>query len=96
MVAWTYGSGKDYTGSNIVGNHAYTVLGWSTFNNKNYIILRNPWGVTEPNGLNSYQGLVSFFDGSFWRPINMIGNDGVFALEINAFKIYFEGLGVAK
>lgn len=96
MVAWTYGSGKDYTGSNIVGNHAYTVLGWSTFNNKNYIILRNPWGVTEPNGLNSYQGLISFFDGSFWRPINMIGNDGVFALEINAFKNYFEGMGVAK
>jgi hypothetical protein len=96
MVAWTYGSGKDYTGSNIVGNHAYTVLGWSTFNNKNYIILRNPWGVTEPNGLNSYQGLISFFDGSFWRPINMIGNDGVFALEINAFKYYFAALGVAK
>lgn len=96
MVAWTYGSGKDYSGSNIVGNHAYTVLGWSTFNGKNYIILRNPWGVTEPNGLNSYQGLISFFDGSFWRPINMIGNDGVFALEISAFKNYFEALGVAK
>lgn len=96
MVAWTYGSGKDYTGSNIVGNHAYTVLGWSTFNNKNYIILRNPWGVTEPNGLNSYQGLISFFDGSFWRPINVIGNDGVFALEINSFQYYFAALGVAK
>lgn len=96
MVAWTHGSGKDYSGSNIVGNHAYTILGWSTFNNKNYIILRNPWGVTEPNGLNSYQGLVSFFDGSFWRPINMIGNDGVFALEINSFKTYFAGMGVAK
>lgn len=96
MVAWTYGSGKDYTGSNIVGNHAYTVLGWSTFNNKNYIILRNPWGVTEPNGLNSYQGLISFFDGSFWRSINMIGNDGVFALEINSFQYYFAALGVAK
>ncbi|MCW3160613.1 C2 family cysteine protease [Chryseobacterium oryctis] len=96
MVAWTYGSGRDYSGSNIVGNHAYTILGWSTFNNKNYIILRNPWGVTEPNGLNSYQGLISFFDGSFWRPINMIGNDGVFALEINSFKYYFAGMGVAK
>lgn len=96
MVAWTYGSGKDYSGSNIVGNHAYTVLGWSTFNGKNYIILRNPWGVTEPNGLNSYQGLISFFDGSFWRPINMIGNDGVFALEVNAFQYYFAALAVTK
>ena len=95
MVAWTYGSGN-YSGSNIVANHAYTILGWALVNNKSYIILRNPWGVTEPNGLNSYQGLISFFDNSFWRPINMIGNDGVFALEINAFKTYFEGMGVAK
>jgi hypothetical protein len=95
MVAWTYGSG-DYSGSNIVANHAYTILGWALINNKSYIILRNPWGVTEPNGLNSYQGLISFFDNSFWRPINMIGNDGVFALEINAFKYYFAGMGVAK
>lgn len=95
MVAWTYGSG-DYSGSNIVANHAYTILGWAFVNNKSYIILRNPWGVTEPNGLNSYQGLISFFDNSFWRPINMIGNDGVFALEINAFKYYFAGMGVAK
>ncbi|KQT22428.1 hypothetical protein ASG31_03650 [Chryseobacterium sp. Leaf404] len=95
MVAWTYGSG-DYSGSNIVANHAYTILGWAFVNNKSYIILRNPWGVTEPNGLNSYQGLISFFDSSFWRPINMIGNDGVFALEINAFKYYFAGMGVAK
>lgn len=95
MVAWTYGSGN-YSGSNIVANHAYTVLGWTYVNNKKYIILRNPWGVTEPNGINSYQGIVSFFDESFWRPINMIGNDGVFALEISAFKYYFAGLGVAK
>ena len=95
MVAWTYGSGS-YSGSNIVANHAYTILGWAFINNKSYIILRNPWGVTEPNGLNSYQGLISFFDSSFWRPINMIGNDGVFALEINAFKYYFAGMGVAK
>lgn len=95
MVAWTYGSGN-YSGSNIVANHAYTILGWAFVNNKSYIILRNPWGVTEPNGLNSYQGLISFFDNSFWRPINMIGNDGVFALEINAFKYYFAGMGVAK
>lgn len=96
MVAWTYGSGRDYSGSNIVGNHAYTILGWATFNNKNYIVLRNPWGRTENNGLNSYQGLISFFDNSFWRPIDMIGDDGVFALEATSFKYYFQGMGVAK
>lgn len=95
MVAWTYGSGI-YSGSNIVGNHAYTVLGWAYRNGKKYIILRNPWGVTEPAGVNSYQGVISFIDKSFWRPINFIGNDGVFALEADSFKYYFAGLGVAK
>ncbi len=96
MTAWTYGSSKDYTGTNVVGNHAYTVLGWAYKNGKKYIILRNPWGVTEPSGLNSYQGLLNIYDKSFWRPINTIGNDGVFALEANSFKTLFAGLGVAK
>lgn len=96
MTAWTYGSGPMYNGSNIAGNHAYTILGWAWKNSKHYIVLRNPWGQTEPAGLNTYQGLLSFFDRSFWRPINTIGNDGVFALEQSAFKYYFAGLGVAK
>ncbi|CZR66874.1 uncharacterized protein PAC_16775 [Phialocephala subalpina] len=96
MVAWTYGSGSQYSGSNIVANHAYTVLGWAFQGGKEYIVLRNPWGVTEPTGLNTYQGLLSFFDESFWRPINTIGNDGVFALEASAFKLYYAGIGGAK
>lgn len=96
MTAWTYGSGRNYTGTNIVGNHAYTVLGWAYKNSKKYIVLRNPWGYKEPSGLNTYQGLIYMYDKSFWRPLNMIGNDGVFALEANSFKYYFAGLGVAK
>ena len=97
MTAWTYGSGdKSYTGTNVVASHCYTILGVTFRNNKKYIVLRNPWGVTEPAGLNTYQGLVSFFDGSFWRPINTIGNDGVFALEADSFKTLFAGMGVAK
>lgn len=96
MTAWTYGSGRNYTGTNIVGNHAYTVLGWAYKNRKKYIVLRNPWGRTEPSGLNTYQGLLYFYDKSFWRPVNTIGNDGVFALEANSFKYYFAGIGVAK
>ncbi|KIW88807.1 uncharacterized protein Z519_10291 [Cladophialophora bantiana CBS 173.52] len=96
MTAWTYASGEMYRGSNIVGNHAYTVLGWTSQGGKQYIVLRNPWGVTEPTGMSTYPGLLSFFDTSFWRPINMLGNDGVFALEASAFKSYFAGLGVAK
>jgi len=96
MTAWTYGSNVNYSGTNVVGNHAYTILGWAFQNNKKYIVLRNPWGVTEPAGLNTYQGLLSFFDASFWRPITMIGNDGVFALEAGAFKNLFATIGVAK
>lgn len=97
MTAWTYGSGdKSYTGTNVVGSHCYTILGHTIRNNKKYIVIRNPWGHTEPAGLNTYQGLVSFFDGKFWRPINMIGNDGVFALEADSFKTLFAGMGVAK
>jgi hypothetical protein len=96
MTAWTYGSGKDYTGTNVVGNHAYTVLGWAFQNNKKFIVLRNPWGVTEPAGLNTYQGVLSFFDSSFWRPVTMVGNDGIFAIEANSFQNLFAGLGVAK
>ena len=97
MTAWTYGSGdKTYTGTNVVASHCYTVLGWAYKNHKKYIVLRNPWGRTEPAGFNTYQGLVSFFDGSFWRPINTIGNDGVFAIEANSFKNLFAGIGVAK
>ena len=97
MTAWTYGSGdKSYEGTNVVGSHCYTILGWTHKDNKDYIVLRNPWGRTEPSGLNTYQGLVSFFDGKFWRPINTIGNDGVFALEADSFKTLFAGMGVAK
>jgi Calpain family cysteine protease len=96
MTAWTYASGPQYTGSNIIANHAYTVLGWAWQNSKQYIVLRNPWGVTEPHGLNTYQGLLSFFDGSLWHPINTIPNDGIFALEASAFKYYYACLGVAK
>jgi hypothetical protein len=97
MTAWTYGSSdKTYTGTNVVASHCYTILGWSYIRGKRYIVLRNPWGVTEPAGLNTYQGLISFFDGSFWRPIQMTGNDGVFALETNSFKVLFAGIGVAK
>lgn len=96
MTAWTPASGPPFEGANIVANHCYTVLGWATRNGNNYIVLRNPWRIVEPSGLNTIQGVVTFFDQTFWRPINTIANDGIFALEMGAFKIFFAGLGVAK
>jgi hypothetical protein len=96
MTAWTYGSSDIYRGSNVVANHAYTILGWAGQGDKQYLVLRNPFGVTEPVGLNAYPGLLSFFDSSFWRPLEMVDKNGVFALEPSAFKEYFAGLGIAK
>lgn len=97
MTAWTYPTGTNlYTGANIAANHAYTVLGWAWQNSKQYIVLRNPWGIFEPTGVNTYQGLLTFFDKSFWRPISTIGDDGIFALEASAFKTYYACLGAAK
>jgi hypothetical protein len=96
MAAWTFSSGDQYNGSNIVANHAYTILGWAWNNGKQYIVLRNPWGFNEPSGLNTYQGMLIFFDSSFWHYINMVGDDGVFALETEFFKVYFAGLAVSK
>ncbi|KAL2867601.1 uncharacterized protein BJX67DRAFT_352659 [Aspergillus lucknowensis] len=96
MAAWTYGSTKAYEGSNLVSNHAYAVLGWATQGENQYIILRNPFGVTEPAALSTYPGLRSVIDARFWSPIDSTDDRGVFALEASAFKNYFAGLGVAK
>lgn len=95
MIAWTHGSGEMYRGSNLVGNHAYTILGWFSLGGKQYFVLRNPWGVTEPMGLNTYPGLMAVHH-RIWRPINKIDSNGIFAMEAEAFKRCFAGLGVAK
>jgi Calpain family cysteine protease len=96
MTAWTYASGAQYTwGSGIAANHAYTILGWAWQNNKMYIVLRNPWGFFEPSNGNTYNGVLTFFDVDFWRPINMINNDGVFAIEAATFKNYYAWIGLA-
>jgi hypothetical protein len=96
MCAYTYASGNMYRGSNLVANHAYSVLGWSVFGQHQYLILRNPWGVTEPVSLTSYQGLVTQVEPEFWPPAALLGSGGVFALEASAFKEYFDCMGVAK
>jgi len=35
------------------------------------------------------------YDVSWWRPITLKDSDGVFAMEISAFKKYFAGFGTA-
>lgn len=97
MVAFTHASGRVYKGTNMVANHAYTVLGWAfPGGSKEYIIVRNPWGVTEPKGLTSYPGLLDAIDADFWPPAQLVDRRGVLALEASAFQEYFACLGMAK
>jgi hypothetical protein len=96
MSAYTYASGNMCHGSNIVANHAYSVLGWAGRGQNQYIILRNPWGVNEPLGLSSYPGLIDRVEPEFWRPASLLDSGGVLALEASAFKEHFACLGVTK
>ncbi|KAI8633648.1 hypothetical protein F5Y19DRAFT_489105 [Xylariaceae sp. FL1651] len=101
MVAYTHATdrrGTSYRGCNLVANHAYSVLGWSSVGqgDKQYIIVRNPWGVTEPHGITSYPGLLTRVEPEYWRPASLLDGGGVMAVEVNAFKEYFACLGVAK
>jgi hypothetical protein len=100
MTAWTYSSGDaspdkvDYSSANVVGSHCYTVLGWAYRNCKRWIVLRNPWGSTEATA-SVLDDTISMYDVSWWRPITLKNADGVFAMEISAFKKYFAGFGTA-
>lgn len=100
MTAWTYSSGDaspdhvDYASAHVVGSHCYTVLGWAYRNCRRWIVLRNPWGNTEATG-SVLDATISMYDVSWWRPITLKSNDGVFAMEIGAFKKYFAGFGTA-
>ncbi|KAI0836681.1 cysteine proteinase [Hypoxylon sp. FL0890] len=98
MAAWTHATGDMFRGSNLVANHAYSVLGWVSEGQEEnqYIIIRNPWGVTEPRGLTSYAGLLDRVEPEFWPPASLLDRDGVYSVEVQAFKKYFACIGVAK
>jgi hypothetical protein len=96
MCAWTHATGSQFRGSNIVANHAYSILGYIVRGDCRYVVLRNPWGVTEPQGLTSYPGLLSRVDPEMWTPAALLDHGGLFALEADAFKQCFQFVGVAK
>lgn len=101
MTAWTYPSGDKapkkvvYADANVVGSHCYAILGWDYRNGRKYIILRNPWGNTEAT-VQNLTDTAWLWDISWWRPIDLSVIDGTFAVEVSAFKEYWEGLGVVK
>ncbi|KAH7494294.1 hypothetical protein FOMA001_g2071 [Fusarium oxysporum f. sp. matthiolae] len=96
MTAWTYATGHMYRGSNVVANHAYSILGYTILGDKQYLVLRNPWGVSEPIGLNSYPGLLERLEPNLWHPASLLDHGGLFAMETEAFKLCFAYVGVAK
>ncbi|KAK0671697.1 hypothetical protein QBC41DRAFT_270052 [Cercophora samala] len=100
LVAYTHPTfcNNKFRGATLVGNMAYSVLGWAApQERKQYIILRHPWGVCEPDGLTSYSGLVTKVDTKFWPPVELLdAKSGVFAIETGAFREVFAGMGVAK
>jgi len=96
MAAYTHASGHLFRGSNLVSNHAYSILGWASFGQKQYIILRNPFGVTEPVSVTSYPGLLTQVEPELWPPASLLDRGGVLALEAAAFNEYFHCIGVAK
>lgn len=97
LVAWTWGSSDDspnkvdYGGAHLVANHAYSILGtWET-NNRQYVVLRNPWGTYEGT-LNTFAGGWSTEESWGTATLTLPGS-GVFALEIHTFREYFMGFG---
>ncbi|KAK4133558.1 cysteine proteinase [Trichocladium antarcticum] len=100
MAAYTHptsGRGARFRGCTLVGNMAYSVLGWAAPQEcKQYLVLRHPWGVTEADAAAGCPGLVAAVDEGFWPPAGLVDCRGVFAMETGAFREYFAGMGVAK
>lgn len=96
MACFTHATGHQYRGSNLVANHAYSICGYAIVGDRQYIVVRNPWGVTEPAGLTSYPGLLNRMDPELWGPAEMLDQGGLFALDTQAFKECMQYMGVAK
>ncbi|KAI1810242.1 hypothetical protein GGS20DRAFT_568404 [Poronia punctata] len=93
MCAWTHATGDFFRGANLVANHAYSILGWANIGNRQYIVIRNPWGVTEPAGLTSYPGVLDRVEPAIWPPASLLDSSGVLAVEAPYFSEYFACIG---
>lgn len=93
MCAYTYPTGDEFRGANMVANHAYSVLGWADYGGRQYIVIRNPWGITEPKGLSSCPGVIDRVDVSIWPQASMIDAGGILAVDAGMFDKYFACIG---
>lgn len=99
MVAWTYATapaGIEYSDDQIAANHSYSILGLHyPSDDGRYIILRNPYAnsLSEPT-TDTVVADWNSGDTLWGNPVIPLGEqDGIFALEIDTFRRYFEGFG---
>jgi hypothetical protein len=57
VAAGTYHDESRYTNSGVYGDHAYSVLGYEQQGTQKYVVLRNPWGESEPAGNGANDGV---------------------------------------
>lgn len=95
-----------YSNATLVGDHSYSLLGVYESPPSKYIVLRNPYGASDPDpqkvplgtGTWSYKRKVYEPWGvpkpGFIDEARILGNpDGIFALEQSVFRNYFEQFG---
>jgi hypothetical protein len=47
----------NYTNTGVYGDHSYSILGYEKTGNDRYVVLRNPWGESEPAGNGANDGV---------------------------------------
>ena len=95
-----------YNSAQIVANHSYSLLGIYSKNGKYYIVLRNPYGISDPDAsvapFLTRQGAPSSYPDMFtsgsWGPLTSLGKkledpDGIFALNAEVFRTHFYKFG---
>ena len=59
IAAGTHDDGGpvNYTNTGVYGDHAYSILGYEKSGNDRFVVLRNPWGESEPAGNGANDGV---------------------------------------
>lgn len=59
VAAGTHDDGGpvNYTNTGVYGDHAYSILGYEKVGNDRMVVLRNPWGESEPAGNGANDGI---------------------------------------
>jgi hypothetical protein len=59
VAAGTHDDGGpvNYTNTGVYGDHAYSILGYEKSGTERYVVLRNPWGESEPAGNGANDGV---------------------------------------